>query len=130
MASLAFVALGLPDGLLGVAWPSIRRDFGLPLDALGGLLVSFTSGYVVSSAVGGRLVSQLGLARLLAASCLTTAASLVGYALAADWWLVVAFGVSAGAGAAGLTPVSTPTRLHTMVRGCSTGCTLVTVSGR
>ena len=113
MASLAFVALGLPDGLLGVAWPSIRRDFGLQLDALGGLLVSFTSGYVVSSAVGGRLVSELGLARLLAASCLTTAASLVGYALAADWWLVVLFGVSAGAGAGGIdTGINTYAATH------------------
>ena len=113
MASLAFVALGLPDGLLGVAWPSIRRDFGLHLDALGGLLVSFTSGYVVSSAVGGRLVSQLGLARLLAASCLTTAASLVGYALVADWWVVVLFGVSAGAGAGGIdTGINTYAATH------------------
>jgi MFS family permease len=73
IASLAFVALGLPDGLLGVAWPSMRQNFGLQLDALGGLLVSFTSGYVVSSAVGGRLVGELGLPRLLAASCFTTA---------------------------------------------------------
>ena len=34
LASLGFVSLGLPEGMLGVAWPSIRASFGLPLDAL------------------------------------------------------------------------------------------------
>jgi hypothetical protein len=43
---LAFVSLGLPDGLLGVAWPSMRATFGLPLEALGPLLAAFTTGYV------------------------------------------------------------------------------------
>jgi hypothetical protein len=33
LAYIAFISLGLPDGLLGVAWPSIRADFGRPLDA-------------------------------------------------------------------------------------------------
>ncbi|MBC8161961.1 MAG: MFS transporter, partial [Roseiflexaceae bacterium] len=38
LAYLAFISLGLPDGLVGVGWPSIRASFGLPLDALGALL--------------------------------------------------------------------------------------------
>jgi len=42
LAYLAFVSLGLPDGLIGVAWPSIRAHFNLPVDALGWLLVMFT----------------------------------------------------------------------------------------
>ena len=45
----AFVSLGLPDGLLGVAWPGIRHDFGLPVDALGIILVCGTGGYMLSS---------------------------------------------------------------------------------
>ena len=48
LAYLGFVSLGLPDGLLGVAWPSIRATFSLRLDALGVLLVSTTAGYVVT----------------------------------------------------------------------------------
>jgi fucose permease len=63
LASLAFFALGLPDGLLGVAWPSIRTTFGLPLNALGALLASFTSGYVAASFLAGRLLKVLGLPR-------------------------------------------------------------------
>ncbi len=35
LAYIAFIALGMPDGLLGVAWPSIRASFLIPLDALG-----------------------------------------------------------------------------------------------
>ena len=38
LAYAAFIALGMPDGLLGIAWPSIRADFGIPLDSLGLLL--------------------------------------------------------------------------------------------
>ena len=39
---IAFISLGLPDGLLGIAWPSVRGDFHIPLDALGMLLVMMT----------------------------------------------------------------------------------------
>lgn len=46
---VAFISLGLPDGLLGVAWPDMRAGFGLSLDALGVLLVGSTTGYLVSS---------------------------------------------------------------------------------
>jgi hypothetical protein len=47
------VSLGLPDGLLVVAWPSMRGTFCLPLEALGPLLAGFTTGYVVSSFAAG-----------------------------------------------------------------------------
>lgn len=40
LSYVAFISLGLPDGLLGVAWPSIRTTHGLPLDALGALLIA------------------------------------------------------------------------------------------
>jgi fucose permease len=99
LMSLAFVSLGLPDGLLGVAWPSIRSTFGLPLDALGALLVAFTSGYVASGFAGGWALHRLGLGRLLAASTALTAASLLGYAGAASWSGMVPLAALAGVGA-------------------------------
>lgn len=61
LACGAFVGLGLPDGLLGVAWPSIRNDFNLPIDALGFLLVVFTSGYLVSSFSSGPLLARMSI---------------------------------------------------------------------
>lgn len=99
LAYLSFVSLGLPDGLNGVAWPSIRAYFDLPLNALGSLLVMFTAGYLASSFGSGRLLSLMSLGSLLALSCGATAVSLIGYALAPVWWVMVALGVIAGLGA-------------------------------
>ncbi len=96
---VAFVSLGLPDGLLGVAWPSIRRTFDLPLEALGALLVPFTMGYVASSFASGPILGRTTVGALLAASCLATGVSLSGYAVAPLWPLVVAAAFVAGLGA-------------------------------
>ena len=99
LAYLAFVSLGLPDGLIGVAWPSIRVYFNLPLDALGSLLVMFTIGYLVSSFSSGWLLSVMSVGALLALSCLATAVSLIGYAIAPAWLMIVLLAVVLGLGA-------------------------------
>ncbi|WP_193557229.1 hypothetical protein [Microvirga pakistanensis] len=49
LAFAAFISLGLPDGLLGVSWPSIRGEFALPLDSLGLLVAVITAGYLTAS---------------------------------------------------------------------------------
>src|SRR2546430_14223414 len=82
---VSFISLGLPDGLLGVAWPSMRGFFHLPLDALGTLLVMFTTGHLLSSCSSGRILAHINVGSLLTLSCLATAASLLGYALT-PWW--------------------------------------------
>jgi fucose permease len=99
LAYLSFVSLGLPDGLKDVAWPSIRAYFQLPIDALGWLLVMFTTGYLISSFSSGRLLALVSIGTLLALSCLATAISLIGYALAPAWSVMVALGTLAGFGA-------------------------------
>lgn len=99
LAALAFVSLGLPDGLLGVAWPSMRATFDVDLDALGGLLIAATAGYVVSSFSSGRVLGRMNLGTVLAASCLLTAAGLLGYAAVSSWFVVLALGVLLGLGA-------------------------------
>jgi fucose permease len=99
LAALAFVSLGLPDGLLGVAWPSMHAFFGVDLQALGGLLVATTAGYVVSSFSSGRLLRRVNLGTVLSASCLLTACGLLGYAAASRWPIVLALGVVLGIGA-------------------------------
>ncbi|MGH7601212.1 MAG: MFS transporter, partial [bacterium] len=96
---ISFISLGLPDGLLGVAWPSIRTFFNLPLDALGALLVMFTTGYLFSSFSSGHILARLNVGSLLALSCLATALSLLGYALTSNWWIMVALGLLSGLGA-------------------------------
>jgi len=99
LAYVAFISLGLPDGLLGVAWPSIRANFSLPLDSLGLLLIASTSGYMTSSFFSGKVIARLGVGGLLAASCALTGAGMLGYTLAPSWWVMIGLGVVAGLGA-------------------------------
>ena len=99
LASLAFVSLGLPDGLLGVAWPSMRRTFTLELDAVGALLVSTTIGYVASSFASGRVRRYLNVGQLVAASCALTGLALIGYATVSAWTALITLGLCLGLGA-------------------------------
>lgn len=99
LAFIAFVALGLPDGLLGVGWPSIRAGFSIPLDAVGMLLFASVAGYMTSSFLNGILLSRMGVGRLLAISCFLTGVALIGYTLVPAWWMMVLLGVFAGLGA-------------------------------
>ncbi len=96
LAFLAFVSLGLPDGLLGVSWPSIRTDFSLPLDSLGLLVAISTSGYLVSSFLAGRLLRVMSIGTVLAVSTLAAATALLGFALTPSWPLLLGFGLLAG----------------------------------
>ena len=99
---LGFISLGLPDGLLGVAWPSMRTFFHLPLHALGAFLLMFTGGYLVASFSSGYLITRLNIGLLLGLSCLATAVSLWGYALTPWWSGMVALAALAGLGAGGI----------------------------
>lgn len=99
LAYIAFISLGMPDGLLGVAWPSIRHDFSLPLDFLGIQLFASTAGYLTSSFFSGRIMARLGVGGLLAVSCFLTAGSLIGYTLVPVWGMIVVLAVVAGLGA-------------------------------
>lgn len=99
LAYAAFVALGMPDGLLGIAWPTMRLDFGVPLDAVGMLLVASVVGYMTSSFLSGALVARFGVGQLLAFSCMLTGGALLGYTLVPVWWMMVLLGVVAGLGA-------------------------------
>ncbi|MCE5265414.1 MAG: MFS transporter [Deltaproteobacteria bacterium] len=99
LAFIAFVSLGLSEGLLGVAWPSMRESLSLPLDSLGVLLFAVMAGYLTSSLVSGRLVARLGVGRLLALSCAAAGAGLIGYTLVPAWWMILALGVLTGLGA-------------------------------
>ena len=98
LAFLAFVSLGLPDGLLGVSWPSMSRAFGVPLDALGLLVAVTVAGYLLSSFLSGAILRALPLGSVLALSTAAAAGSLLMFALAPAWPVVVVFAFVAGLG--------------------------------
>jgi fucose permease len=99
IALLAFVSLGLPDGVLGVSWPSIRQSFALPLSQLGSLLATAMTGYLLASFLSGTTVRRLGVGGLLLGSSLLVVISLLGYSLAPSWAFMVALGFFTGLGA-------------------------------
>jgi len=96
LAYTGFIALGLVNSLMGVAWPSIRDTFGLPLDALGVLLIGNTTGYMLASAVSGRLMSLMSVGTMLALSCCVAAISLLASGSAPFWLVLVALGFTSG----------------------------------
>src|ERR1039457_4867174 len=89
----SFVVLGLPDGMLGTAWPSMRGTFGAPVGELGLILLLATAGSVLVTAFVGRLILRLGVPALLAAAGLTAGAGYAGFAVAPGMWLVLAVAV-------------------------------------
>lgn len=99
IAFAAFVSLGLPDGVLGVAWPSVRKTFGLPVSQLGSILFAVMAGYLASSFGSGAIVARHGVGPLLAWSNALVASSCIGYALATAWPMMLACGLMAGLGA-------------------------------
>ncbi|WP_433538152.1 MFS transporter [Micromonospora sp. CA-249363] len=98
LAYLAFVSLGLPDGLLGVGWPSIRADFGVPTEAVGLLLTAGTVGYLTSSVLAGFTLARIGVGALLAASTLLASLALTGYALSPGLAVIVGCALLLGLG--------------------------------
>ncbi len=99
LAYIAFIALGMPDGLLGVGWPSMRAGFQVPLDALGFFMVASTVGYLSASFASGYLLRKMGVGGLLAASCGLTGLTLLTYTFVPAWWMMALLGLFGGLGA-------------------------------
>lgn len=94
-----FIIVGLPDGMLGTAWPAMRHSFGVPVGDLGLILLVNTLGSVVVAAFVGRIIQRLGISALLAVAGSCAALGGIGYAAAPGLWLVLAIGPLLGAAA-------------------------------
>ncbi|HRX17157.1 MAG TPA: MFS transporter, partial [Spirochaetota bacterium] len=99
LSFIAFISLGLPDGLMGVAWPGISKEFSVPLDYAGILLLTTMGGYIVSSFFSPVITRKLGVGGLLAASCALTATGLFFYGVSSFWIIFILFSIFLGIGA-------------------------------
>lgn len=98
---IAFISLGLPDGLLGIAWPFISDRLNISLDNLGVLLMFFVAGYLSSSLTNSKIMSVITLGWLLALSCFLTGTSLFAFTVSDQWIFLIlsAYFLGAGGGA-------------------------------
>ena len=97
---LSFISLGLPDALLGSAWPSMYTELNVPLSSAGLISMIIAAGTVVSSLMSERLTRRFGPGKVTAFSVGLTAVSLGGFALSGSYWqlclLAVPYGLGAG----------------------------------
>ena len=100
LAFVLFVLLGLPEGVLGTAWPSMRGSLDRPVESLAWLVSAYTAGYFVSTVSVGRTQERLGLGNTIVGGVAATALGLALYTFGQQWLLVVlaAFVLGTGGG--------------------------------
>lgn len=96
---ITFISLGIPDAVLGVAWPEMRLDFGVPLDATGLIFITTTFSTVVSSLASGILIKKIGTAKVTLFSVGLTALGLIGISMVPSFYWVILFAIPLGLGA-------------------------------
>lgn len=95
----AFISLGLPDSLLGSAWPSMYEGFGVPVSSAGIVSIIIAAGTVVSSLNSNRLITLFGTALVTTVSVAMTSVALLGMSFAASFPMFFLFAVPLGLGA-------------------------------
>ncbi len=125
LAMYSFVALGLPDGMIGTAWPAVRGGFHAPLEDLGIVLLVATFGAIASSSVAGVLLGRLGIRWMIMLAGTIASLGAVGIILSPALWVFVMSGTGIGV-AAGFLDSSVNTavalanrnRLLNLLHGC------------
>lgn len=96
---ISFISLGLPDALLGAAWPSIYPEFGIPVSYAGIISMIIAAGTIVSSLQSDRLTLKLGTGKVTAISVAVTAVALFGFSVSSSFWMLCLWAVPYGLGA-------------------------------
>ena len=96
---LAFISLGLPDSLLGSAWPSMYHELGASVSWAGAISMIIAAGTIVSSLMSDRLTRLLGAGKVTAVSVGMTAVALFGFSVSHSFWVLCLWAVPYGLGA-------------------------------
>lgn len=99
---VAFISLGLPDGLLGAAWPTMSASLHAPLSWAGGISMVIAAGTIISALLSDRMTLRFGAAKVTAVSVALTACALLGTSMAPNYWILLAFAIPYGLGAGGV----------------------------
>ena len=96
---VSFISLGLPDSLLGAAWPSIYQGFGVPVSYSGVIFCIISVGTVFSSLQSDRMTRRFGAGGVTAISVAMTAAALFGFSVSSSFWAMCLWAIPYGFGA-------------------------------
>lgn len=96
---LAFISLGLPDAMLGSAWPSIYKVFDVPVSYAGIISIIISAGTIFSSLQSDRLTRLLGTGKVMAVSVALTAVALFGFSVSNSYWHLILWAIPYGLGA-------------------------------
>lgn len=96
---LSFISLGLPDSLLGSAWPVMYKEFGVQVSYAGIISMIIAVGTIISSLQSDRLTRKLGTGKVTAISVAMTAAALLGFSFSHSFWMLCLWAIPYGLGA-------------------------------
>lgn len=99
---VCFISLGLPDSLLGSSWPTIYKDFNVPVSYAGFVSVTIALGTIVSSLASDKITKKLSPGLVTAISIIMTAGALLGFSLSNKFWMLIIFAIPYGLGAGGV----------------------------
>ena len=97
---ITFIGVGLPDSVLGTAWPAIYREFNLPVSLAGYISATVSACTIISSLISSKVINKFGTGVVSAVSTLMTAAALLGFAFTdnAVFFFLLAIPLGLGAG--------------------------------
>ena len=96
---LAFISLGIPDGILGAAWPTMYSQLDVPVSSAGFISMTICLGTIIASLQSDRLTKKLGTGKVTAFSVLLTALALAGFSLSDQFWMLICWALPYGLGA-------------------------------
>ena len=96
---LSFISLGLPDSVLGSAWPSMFVEFGVPISYVGIISAIVSVSTIFSSFMSDRVTSRLGSSKTTCISIFLTAAALMGFSFSTNFWMLCIIAIPFGLGA-------------------------------
>ena len=96
---IAFIGLGVPDSLIGSAWPAIHNELNIPVGAVSVITFLISGCTVLSSMFSAKILNKMGTAKVTAFSTAMTAAALLGYSVAPSFWFMIPLAVVLGLGA-------------------------------
>lgn len=99
---LAFISLGLPDALLGSAWPTMSHDIGAQISWAGGISMVISAGTIVSALLSDRITKRFGVGKVTSVSVALTALSLLGFSFAPNYLVLIFLAIPYGLGAGGV----------------------------